>query len=132
MGKLEPRPLVAGSAPRPDAGPHQPVAGGRPVPDDQVRLQADAGYDRPAADDVLEQILAVLGPERIARAAVAWAILLEPRNLHDGEQIARELALDHAVDHTRQGREATVWSGTYMGVDVQVQAALRSTAGSAQ
>ncbi|GAA2234418.1 hypothetical protein GCM10010413_37200 [Promicromonospora sukumoe] len=82
MGTLEPRPLVAGSGPRPDVGPHQPVAGRRPVPDGGAHPQANAGNVRRAAGDVLEPILAVLGPERIARAAVAWAIQLEPRFLY--------------------------------------------------
>lgn len=91
-----------------------------------------AGRDRFSAEDVLEEILVVLGPERISRAAVAWAILLEPHDLQDGERIAGELGLDHAVDHTRQEPATTVWSGAYLGVDVQVQSALRSATGSAR
>ena len=128
MGTLEPRSVVA----VPDPRPHEPVAEGDPLSNRPAVSRRDGETDRVSAEAVLERILVELGPGRITRAAVAQAIMLEPRDRQDGEQVARELGLDQAVDHTRPGRECTVWSGTHRGVEVQVRVSLRGAAGSDQ
>ena len=127
MGTLEHRPMEATSEVRPEG----PPAGANPDFGEVVAHRAP-GTQRITPDAVLEQILDALGPGRIARATVAWAIMLEPQDLDDGEPVARELGLEYVVDHTRPGHESTTWWGTYLDVEVQVQTSPRRTTGSDQ
>lgn len=106
MGTIEPRPPVA----VPDPRLHEPAAERGPSCDRPVMSHRDGGTDRLSPETVLERILVALGPGRIAR----------------------ELGLNRAVDRTRRGHEFTFWSGAHLGVEVQVQASLRSAAGSDQ
>ncbi|WP_158281151.1 hypothetical protein [Promicromonospora sp. AC04] len=81
-------------------------------------------------DEVLTKILDRLGPGRIEQATVTGSLLLFPCRLELGEQIARELGLDLPLDHPRSIPGYTIWSGQYLGVDVQVRASLRAPVGS--
>jgi hypothetical protein len=87
--------------------------------------------DLRAVDEVLGKILDRLGPARIEQATVApTCLVLHPCHLDQGEQIASDLGLTSALDHHRSVPGYTIWSGKYLGVEVQLRASLRRGIGS--
>jgi hypothetical protein len=78
-----------------------------------------------AAGEAFRRILDLLGPGRIEQATVTQTLVLHPCSLDQGEEIAHELGLHSALDHRQSTPGCTIWSGMYLGVEVQVRASLR-------
>ena len=79
---------------------------------------------------LVDDWLSAIGPERIdVVTATRNRVSLRPRNLTDGEQIARELGCVAPLDHRMVTPGYTVWTGTRGGIEVQVRAVLRLPAG---
>ena len=126
MGTILSRP----SRPGPDTeqGNNGPVQGG--LPRGLAKPAAVGDPDLRTTDDVFRRILDLLGPGRIEQATVTQTLVLHPCRLDQGEQIANDLGLHSALDHRRSTPGYTIWSGTYLGVEVQVRASLRRPVGS--
>jgi predicted nucleic acid-binding protein len=53
-------------------------------------------------------------------------VTLQPWHLDDGENIARALGLDNAIDQRMLEPGYTLWTGTWRGIEVQVRGTLRT------
>ncbi|GAB3161402.1 hypothetical protein GCM10027059_11450 [Myceligenerans halotolerans] len=88
-------------------------------------------------DDLLLQALDMVGAlidkAGANRIAVVTAtpdrICLQPRNLLDGEAIARLLGCDQALDHRLLTPGYTLWTGMHSGLEIQVRSVLRGLTG---
>lgn len=80
--------------------------------------------------EVAARALGQVGAHRVELVTVAreW-LCIQPESLSDGVNIAGELRLALPMDHRMLAPAYTVWSGDREGLDVQVRAELRQTAG---
>ncbi|GAB3166497.1 hypothetical protein GCM10027059_25710 [Myceligenerans halotolerans] len=75
-------------------------------------------------------MVAKVGGERLEVVTVTRnRICVHPRDLSEGEQIARLLACDAPLDHRLTVPEYTLWTGARDNLEVQVRARLRDPAG---
>jgi hypothetical protein len=75
-------------------------------------------------------MVAKVGGERLDVVTVTRnRVCLAPRNLDEGEQIARLLKCKTPLDHRTTVPEYTLWTGQREGLEVQVRSALRGPAG---
>lgn len=83
--------------------------------------------------DLAADLLSTVGGPRVELfTATRNRICLQPRDLADGEAIARLLGCDRPLDHHLVTPGYTVWTGERDGVEVQVRAELRRPVGAAR
>ncbi|GAB3159341.1 hypothetical protein GCM10027059_05430 [Myceligenerans halotolerans] len=83
--------------------------------------------------DLTAGLLSAVGGPRIELfTATRNRICLQPRDLADGEAIARLLGCDRPLDHHLLTPGYTVWTGERDGVEIQVRSVLRHPAGAAR
>lgn len=90
-------------------------------------------HDRPTPVDDLTHALGnaftaicAIGPDRIELVTVTKnRICLHPADLQEGEEIARALGCDLALDHRMFVPGHTLWTGTLYGLEIQVRSVLR-------
>lgn len=121
MGTILSRPSRSG----PTAQQSKNASVGGAKPEDLVLPCSVGDTGLRGADEAFGRILDLLGPGRIEQATVTQTLVLHPCSLDQGEQIAHELGLHSALDHRQSTPGYTIWSGTYLGVEVQVRASLR-------
>lgn len=91
--------------------------------------RTDAGALELALGAAIEMV-ATVGGERLEVVTVTRnRLCLHPRDLSDGEQIARELRCQSPLDHRISVPEYTIWTGRRDYLEVQVRSALRVPAG---
>lgn len=74
-------------------------------------------------------LVAKIGGERLEVVTVSRnRMCLHPRDLHEGEQIARELHCTNPLDHHLTVPEYTLWTGAHGDQEVQVRSVLRDPA----
>ncbi|MBL0886201.1 hypothetical protein [Myceligenerans indicum] len=82
---------------------------------------------------VVMETLAAVGLERIGSVTLTpHRISLEPRDLAEGEQIARTLGCTLPMDHRMLTPGFTDWSGQVAGLEVHVRSVLRRPLGGAR
>ncbi|RPF22830.1 hypothetical protein [Myceligenerans xiligouense] len=80
--------------------------------------------------DLTASLLSAVGGPRVELfTATRNHVCLQPRDLADGEAIARLLGCDRPLDHHLLTPGCTVWTGELDGVEVEVRAELRRPAG---
>lgn len=80
--------------------------------------------------DLTASLLRAVGGPRVELfTATRNRISLQPRDLADGEAIARLLGCDRPLDHHFVTPGYTVWTGERDGVEVQVRSVLRRPTG---
>lgn len=80
--------------------------------------------------DAVSALVDKAGANRIAVVtATRNRICLQPRDLLDGESVARLLGCDRPLDHRLLTPGYTLWTGHYGGLEVQVRSVLRGLTG---
>jgi hypothetical protein len=80
--------------------------------------------------DLTAELLGAVGGPRVELfTATRHRICLQPRDLSEGEAIARLLGCDRPLDHHLVTPGYTIWSGEREGVEIQVRSVLRRPAG---
>ena len=77
-----------------------------------------------------KEVVAEIGEDRVELVTItAHWIAIHPASMPDGENIARDLGLDSALDHRMFVPGHTLWTGLRDGLEVQVRAELRRLTG---
>jgi hypothetical protein len=81
------------------------------------------------AISLVDSLLASVGAERIeVVTATRNRVCVQPRDLRDGEEIARRLGCDAPLDHHLVVPGYTLWTGSRDGLEVQIRSSLREPA----